>query len=206
LFELRILLQQCEDLDAINGSIFREHTLMYVTRGLQTTLQALYGVVIFIHSKYCSLFITLLWAVGMVALVTNAWNLYSEYNQFIQFQTLIHDTYIESNRHMARMAECCFEPTREQECGICISPMRVARKLRCGHCFHQFCIIQLLASAKTTCPICRKDIYPIPTSAPVKLTEPDVQSWIRHIFFPLSSSESAPRFGPSFATGFTLPF
>jgi hypothetical protein len=35
--------------------------------------------------------------------------------------------------------------------------MTTARKLPCNHCFHQFCIMQLIESGSKNCPICRSE-------------------------------------------------
>ena len=37
--------------------------------------------------------------------------------------------------------------------------MKEARKLKCGHCFHQFCLMQMILNNKKTCPLCRVNIY-----------------------------------------------
>lgn len=57
------------------------------------------------------------------------------------------------------MQEQKFEEGKEEDCGICMEKMKVSRKLRCGHCFHQFCLMQMIINRKTNCPICREDIY-----------------------------------------------
>lgn len=46
-----------------------------------------------------------------------------------------------------------------EECAICKEHMVQARKLPCGHCFHQFCIMQLIESGSKTCPICRNEFH-----------------------------------------------
>jgi hypothetical protein len=42
-----------------------------------------------------------------------------------------------------------------EDCAICQEQMVTARKLSCGHNFHQFCIIQLIQSGSKNCPMCR---------------------------------------------------
>lgn len=44
-----------------------------------------------------------------------------------------------------------------EDCPICKEAMTTARKLPCGHCFHWFCIIQLIESGSKQCPICRAE-------------------------------------------------
>eukprot|EP00347_Sterkiella_histriomuscorum_P023911 403332960 len=44
-----------------------------------------------------------------------------------------------------------------EDCAICKEAMRTARKLPCNHCFHWFCIIQLIESGSKNCPICRAE-------------------------------------------------
>jgi hypothetical protein len=45
-----------------------------------------------------------------------------------------------------------------EDCAICQEHMVTARKLHCGHFFHQFCIIQLIQSGSKNCPMCRSEI------------------------------------------------
>lgn len=52
-----------------------------------------------------------------------------------------------------------FDHKFSEECGICLERMFVARKLLCGHYFHQFCIMQMIMNCGNGCPICRADIY-----------------------------------------------
>lgn len=40
-------------------------------------------------------------------------------------------------------------------CGICMMKMNKAVKLYCGHYYHAYCVMQLLASKKKHCPICK---------------------------------------------------
>ena len=47
------------------------------------------------------------------------------------------------------------EKVEEKSCGICIGKMRLAVKLHCGHEFHKFCVMQMIANGKTRCPICK---------------------------------------------------
>lgn len=51
------------------------------------------------------------------------------------------------------------DPKDAEDCGICLEKMYVARKLLCGHYFHQFCIMQMIINSKNCCPICRADLY-----------------------------------------------
>ncbi len=36
--------------------------------------------------------------------------------------------------------------------------MKRAVKLRCGHCFHRLCVLQMVSSQRASCPICRKPV------------------------------------------------
>ena len=45
-----------------------------------------------------------------------------------------------------------------EDCAICQDQMVSARKLQCGHMFHQLCIIQLIQTGSKNCPMCRKEI------------------------------------------------
>lgn len=49
------------------------------------------------------------------------------------------------------------EFSEEEECAICKEQMQQARKLPCNHCFHKFCIMQLIESGSKNCPICRTE-------------------------------------------------
>ena len=42
-----------------------------------------------------------------------------------------------------------------EDCAICQDQMVTARKLPCGHFFHQFCMIQLIQNGCKNCPMCR---------------------------------------------------
>lgn len=44
-----------------------------------------------------------------------------------------------------------------EDCAICKEVMTQARRLPCNHCFHWFCIIQLIESGSKNCPICRSE-------------------------------------------------
>ena len=57
------------------------------------------------------------------------------------------------------MQEHRFAQGKDEDCGICMGKMQVARRLRCGHCFHQFCLMQMILNKNTICPMCREDIY-----------------------------------------------
>ena len=50
-----------------------------------------------------------------------------------------------------------FRNEEQEECAICKEVMIQARKLPCSHCFHWFCIIQLIESGSKNCPICRAE-------------------------------------------------
>ena len=57
------------------------------------------------------------------------------------------------------MQQSRIEEGHDEDCGICMEKMKVARLLRCGHQFHLFCLMQMIINGKASCPICRADIY-----------------------------------------------
>ena len=92
--ELRISLKQCEDVESIDGEIFREHKFKYASRCLHYFLYVFYVLVIFRHTQYWCSFIAFVWGLGGVAMVGQAWNLYSEYKEFSRFEATINKTYM----------------------------------------------------------------------------------------------------------------
>jgi hypothetical protein len=50
----------------------------------------------------------------------------------------------------------------DSECVICCdhgSPTSTWRRLRCGHVFHDACLMEWLETSAFTCPLCRSDLY-----------------------------------------------
>ena len=67
------------------------------------------------------------------------------------------------------MQQYRIEDGHDEDCGICMEKMKVARLLRCGHKFHLFCLMQMIINGKSSCPICRADIY---TGRPMSHSQP----------------------------------
>lgn len=91
----------------------------------------------------------LLGTAHMITVIKNAKQFLQEYKEFSRFEQKIRAT----------MKEHVFEEGKEEDCGICMEKMKVARQLPCNHCFHQFCLMQLILQKRTDCPICRSNIY-----------------------------------------------
>eukprot|EP01022_Parablepharisma_sp_SALTPOND_P010209 TRINITY_DN141_c1_g1_i1.p2 TRINITY_DN141_c1_g1~~TRINITY_DN141_c1_g1_i1.p2 ORF type:complete len:484 (+),score=14.65 TRINITY_DN141_c1_g1_i1:382-1833(+) len=149
--DLRISMRQIEGVNAIDNSIFLEHKAKYTFRSLDLLLDVIYAMLIFRHGEYvlASFTIAFFGTSCIITIISKGWNLLTEYKEFKKFERTIRVT----------MQEYSFEEGKEEDCGICMEKMKTARKLRCGHCFHQFCLMQMILNKKTTCPICRLDIY-----------------------------------------------
>lgn len=44
------------------------------------------------------------------------------------------------------------------DCVICSEPIKILKKLHCGHAFHLFCAAKWLEKGNKTCPLCRSEI------------------------------------------------
>ncbi len=56
------------------------------------------------------------------------------------------------------MNKYVLEAADNETCGICMGVMKAAVFLPCGHPFHKFCLIQLVISGKSVCPLCKQNI------------------------------------------------
>eukprot|EP00826_Nyctotherus_ovalis_P011277 TRINITY_DN12943_c0_g1_i1.p1 TRINITY_DN12943_c0_g1~~TRINITY_DN12943_c0_g1_i1.p1 ORF type:complete len:215 (+),score=66.87 TRINITY_DN12943_c0_g1_i1:148-792(+) len=114
-------------------------------------LDGVYAVLTFRHGEYSlgSFFIMFIVATCVISFISKGWNIWTEYKEFKKFELTIR----------VAMEKFSYEVGKEEDCGICMEKMKAARKLRCGHCFHQFCLMQMILNKKTTCPICRTSIY-----------------------------------------------
>ncbi len=144
-------MRQVNGVNATDNSIFFEHKTKFTFRALDLILDAIYTVFIFRHGEYvlASFVITFFGTMCIISIISKSWSLLGEYKEFKKFENTIR----------VAMQEHKFEEGKEEDCGICMEKMKVARKLRCGHCFHQFCLMQMILNKKTSCPICRLDLY-----------------------------------------------
>ncbi len=149
--DLRISMKQIEGVNAIDNSIFKEYKAKYVQRFIVLVLDTIYTLLVFRHGEYSlAHFVTgFFGATCAISAIAKGWNLYTEHREFRRFEKMITET----------MQEFHFESGKEEDCGICMEKMKTARKLRCNHCFHQYCLMQMILNKKTTCPICREDLY-----------------------------------------------
>jgi hypothetical protein len=144
-------MQQIEGVNAIDNAIFREHKGKYVYRVMDMMVDGVYAVLTFKHGEYSlgSFVIMFIVTTCVISFVSKGWNILTEYKEFKKFELTI----------KVAMEKFSFEVGKEEDCGICMEKMKTARKLRCGHCFHQFCLMQMILNKKTSCPICRSSIY-----------------------------------------------
>ncbi len=144
-------MKQVEGVNAIGNAIFSDYKSKYLFRYFNLLLDIVYNFLVFTHSEYSATQVILFFLAGTSAISTVArgWSLMTEHKEFIRFEHTI----------TRSMQEFRFEDGKEEDCGICMEKMKVARKLRCNHCFHQYCLMQMILNKKTTCPICREDIY-----------------------------------------------
>lgn len=149
--DLRISIQQIEGVNAVDNTIFIEYKSKYVYRIMDMMLDGVYAILTFRHGEYSfgSFVIMFIVTTCVISFVSKGWNILTEYKEFKKFELTI----------KVAMEKFSFEVGKEEECGICMEKMKAARKLRCGHCFHQFCLMQMILNKKTTCPICRTSIY-----------------------------------------------
>lgn len=101
--------------------------------------------------------------------IRNAQNIYSELDKYKKFRNFLRNL----NNDYPLVHFGVQNPQREnerseyEECAICKEQMLQARKLPCNHCFHQFCIMQLIENGSKLCPICRAEF-----NAPNRLQAP----------------------------------
>jgi len=148
---MRISMRQIDGINATDVSLFIEHKIKFAFRSLDILLDVIYVALVFRHGEYtlASFSVAFFGTTCLVYIYLKGWNLMTEYIEFRKFENTMKFT----------MEEFKFEEGKEEDCGICMEKMRTARKLRCGHCFHQFCLMQMILNKKTTCPICRQDLY-----------------------------------------------
>ena len=79
-------------------------------------------------------------------------------------------------RVLCDMAQMVSEPEKRiesaPECSICYEPMTIynSYETQCGHTFHKNCLCRWRDQEKSTCPLCRHNIF---------VVEQDLESWLR---------------------------
>jgi hypothetical protein len=72
-------------------------------------------------------------------------------------------------------------------CSICLEPMTIHNSYEtpCGHTFHTNCLLKWRDQEKSTCPMCRHQIFPDPdmrfpiNGVMVSVVDQDLESWLR---------------------------
>jgi len=149
--DMRISMQHTEGVNGVDNTIFREHKNKYVYRLMDMMLDGVYATLIFIHGEYSlgNFVVMFIITTCVISFVSKGWNILTEYKEFKKFEVTI----------KVAMEKFSFETGKEEDCVICMGKMKAARKLKCGHCFHQFCLMQMILNKKASCPICRSSIY-----------------------------------------------
>jgi len=162
-----------QGVNSIDSSVFREHRTKYFIRFIDLFLKVIYTFFIFNYSDHMMSNITafLLGTAHMITILQEGKRFLEEYKEFTRFEKTI---------KMA-MKEHVFEEGKEEDCGICMEKMKVARRLPCNHCFHQFCLMQLILQRRTACPICRSDIYTGDQRTENERREEQVQGNLRRV-------------------------
>ncbi len=157
--EISVALQQIEVANDLEGGFFIEPKTKYLLRLLEVLLDGIYiGVIIKAKGlriqNYPILFYV---AVCCLLLSSKARGLYREHKEFRKYERKITARYRPPCSSYS-MSKYGVQDAEGENCGICMGPMRQAVFLPCGHPFHKFCLVQLVMSGKTLCPLCKQNI------------------------------------------------